>query len=277
MRLGLAATGLLGLSCSALAQGPSSPPPTQVEEGRCVAEGVQDRFREPGPAEALARDIVARCIPEKRRTTNPAGPNKAYFDQRNAHERASAVEVSVLRIEHFRSSAAAAASIPKGEPTMTAPAAERILRMATQGWREPVRVKETRLQGRAVERAAPGSDWKKSASRKVEVRSGGGRFATYYVDSAGRVTGLFVSSGPPGLCRPFGAGESLAVGAALAAVPTATAEEVRQVRASVRSGWTPGSVPVPAKVGPYFFLASRIGPGGAGCHDRLGLSLAAGG
>jgi hypothetical protein len=270
MRRGLVCAGLLSFSTAALAQAPAAPAPTQNEQGACVSLGVQDRFREPGSAEALALDIVSRCIPEHRATVEKDPARRARFDQHYADERAWAIEVSTLRIERLRSNAAAA-STPKGEPSLTVPGVELILRMATQGWRERVRVSETVLK-----RRAPG-EWQRSAIRKVEVESGGGHFATYYVDNSGRVVGLFVDSGPAGECRAFGPRETLAVEAALVAVPAATAQEVRLVRASARSGWTPGLSAMPARIGPYLFSASRIGksgPGRTGCRDRLSLTLA---
>jgi hypothetical protein len=67
------------------------------------------------------------------------------------------------------------------------------------------------------------------------------------------------------------------VEAALMAAPAATAFEVERVRASVRAGWISGLYRVPARIGPYLFLASRLGasgPGRTGCHDHLGLTLA---
>jgi hypothetical protein len=276
MRRGLAAAGLLGFAPAGFAQAPHPQPLTQNEQGACVSAGVQDRFREPGSAEVLALEIVAGCIPE-RRAAGEADPRRAHLDQRYADERESAVETSVVLIERLRRNAAAARPVPKGEPTLTAPAAELIIRMARQTWREPTRTTEIVLQGAAAERPVRGSEWKSRSARRIELDSAGGRFATYYLDSVGRVLGLFINSSPPAQCRPFGARESFAVEAALTAFPAATADEVRQVRAAVRAGWTSGLLRIPARIGPYVLRASRIGasgPGRIGCHDHLSLSLA---
>jgi hypothetical protein len=274
VRAGFAAAGLAGLSAAVAA-----PPSTQNAQGHCVSQAVQDRFREPVPAEALAREIVDSCIPPARTAREEDAERRARFDEIYAAEREGALRISALRIERFRANAAAAASVPQGEPTLTVPVTQIILRMAKTGWREPLRISETRLDWPAGRRAVPGSEWKRRAVREVAIESAGGRYATYYVDSADRVVGLFVNSSPRGECRPFGAGETLAVEAALMAVPRATAFEIQRVRASARAGWTSGLYRVPARVGPYVFLASKIGgsgPGQIGCHDHLALSLATG-
>jgi hypothetical protein len=271
VKAGLAAIGLIGLSAAA-----PGPPSTQNEQGGCVSRGVQDRFREKVAAEALAREIVDSCIPLNRSAREADPGRRSRFDELYAADRDSALEMSVLRIERFRRNAASA-STAKREPALTVPMAEIILRMARTNWREPMRISETRLDWPVGRRAVPGSEWKRLAVREVAIESQGGRYATYYVDAAGRVIGLFINSSPRPECRPFHSGETLAVEAALMAVPAATAFEVERVRASVRAGWTSGLYRVPARVGPYDFLASRIGgsaSGRVGCHDHLSLALA---
>lgn len=189
------------------------------------------------------------------------------------------MRTSALRIERFRSNARAAGSVSKGEPTLTVPAAEALLRMArTHWWLERMRTSEKRLDPPAGRRTVPGSEWKRRAVKEIAIESEGGLYASYYLDAAGRVLALFVNSSPRTECRPFGARETLAVEAALMAVPAATAFEIERVRASVRAGWTSGLYRVPARVGPYVFMASRpggSGPGRIGCHDHLSLRLAA--
>jgi hypothetical protein len=275
----LAVAGLLGLPLAALAAAPPGPPATQNEQGRCVSAGVQNRFRESGTAQALAREIVAACMPD-RRSSSATGNfrHKAYFDRRYADERDGAMRMSVLRIERFRRNAAAAAGIPRGQATLTEEVVDRILRMAWHNWPKPVHVSETRLQRPPGKRVVLSGEWERLATRRVAVEAdGGGRFATYYADSAGRVTALLINSGPPPECRAFRAGETLAVEAALMAVPAASAAEIEKVRASVRLGWSPPYARYPARIGSYVFLASRAGgsaPGRPGCHDHLSLTLA---
>jgi hypothetical protein len=274
VKAALAAVALTGLSA---AQAP--PPSTQNEQGQCVNRSVHDRFRETVPAEELARDIVDSCVPPHRAAREEDPRRRTRFDELYAAERDAALRVSALRIDRFRRDAAAAASVPRGQQTLTVPVTQIILRMARINWRERTWISETRLDPPVGRRAVPGNEWKRLAVKEVAIESRGGRYATYYTDGAGRVVGLFINSSPRSDCRPFHSGETLAVEVALLAVPAATAFEVERVRASVRAGWTSGLYRVPARVGPYVFLASKIGgspPGRIGCHDHLSLALANG-
>jgi hypothetical protein len=271
MRGGLFFGGLLGFAAIASAE----PPVTQNEQGRCVSLGVESRFREAAPAEKLAAEIVAACIPE-RRTGREANPeHRAYFDTRYAEEREGTITGSARRIERLRQAAAAAAAIPEGQPTLTEPVAEQIIRIASSNWPKPMRVQETRLSP-PEHGPIPQGEWERVARRRVTIEAGNGRYATYYLDEARRVTALFLNSSPAPDCRPFRAGETLAAEAALMAVPGATAEEIARVRASARTGWSGMYARLAVRVGAYVFVASRAGgsaPGRVGCHDHLSLTL----